>query len=159
MIVKYMDCEYKYISNRRYRYIITSQKEKAKDGFAFKNGIYWKAVEEKDLTDIYAVKFWVKYKSGFKGVSDWWILSNEKNVIKNNKVKLVFAEGVLPNWEIIDKNVCSALIPLSEIIETKVVTCYKKRDGFVLDERLCEERTISTKELKDMLFHYNVNSL
>ena len=154
-----MDCEYKYISNRRYKRIITSQKEKIKEKFTFENGIYYKDVDENDLTDIYNVEFWVKYQSGFEGVSDWWQLINEQNVITDDKVKLVFAEGILPSWDTIDKNVCSMAIPLNEIMDAKVVTFYKKHDGIVLDKKICKEQTIPKEELKHILFHYNVNSL
>ena len=50
MIAKYMDCEYTYVSNRRSKEIITSQKEKIKDGFISGNGMYYKTVDENDLT-------------------------------------------------------------------------------------------------------------
>ena len=154
MIARYMDYEYTYISNRRCKEILTTQKEKVKDGFTFGNGIYYKTVDENDLTDIYNVELWVKYNTGFEGVSDWWKLGGEQNVIADDKIQLVFAEGILPNWDIIDKNVCSMLIPIVEILEAKLVFSYKKRDGIALSERICEERIISIEELKQLHRRY-----
>ena len=63
---------------------------------------------------------------------------------------MVFAEGILPNWNIVDKNVCSMLIPLDDISEAKMVITYKKRDGIVLNEKTNEERAISLEELKQL---------
>ena len=150
MIAKYMDCEYTYVSNRRCKEIITSQKEKIKEDFIFENGMYYKAVNENELTDIYSVNFFVKYETEFIGVSDWWKLGNEQNVIIDNQVQLVFAEGILPNWNIVDKNVCSLLAPLDKILSAKMVISYRKRDGIVLEETINEERIISLKELKQL---------
>lgn len=150
MIAKYMDCEYTYVSNRRSKEIITSQKEKIKDGFISGNGMYYKTVDENDLTDIYSVKFFVNYKTGLDEVSDWWELGDELNVISDNQVKLVFAKGILPNWNIVDKNVCSTLIPLDNISEAKMVISYKKRAGIILDKLVNEERVVSLEELKQL---------
>jgi hypothetical protein len=150
MIARYMGCEYTYISNGRSKEIITSQKEKVKEGFTSGNGIYYKVIDESDLTDIYSVEFWVKYNTGFDCVSDWWILGNEQNVITDNKVQLVFAECILPNWNIVEKNVCSILVPMEEILEAKMVISYKKRAGIALEERISEERILSGEELKQL---------
>lgn len=145
-----MGNEYTYISNRRGKEIITTQKGKIKNGFTYVNGMYYKAVDEKELTDIYVVEFLVKYKSAYNGVSDWWKLGSEQNVIEDNKLRLIFAEGVLPSWTIVDKNVCSAMIPLDKILEAKMVISYIKRDGVALEERITEERIIPIKELKQL---------
>ena len=150
MIAKYMDCEYTYVSNRRSKEIITSQKEKIKDGFISGNGMYYKTVDENDLTDIYSVKFFVNYKTGLDKVEDWWELVDEPNVISDNQVKLVFAKGILPNWNTVDKNVCSKLIPLDNISEAKMVISYKKRAGIILDKLVNEERVVSLEELKQL---------
>lgn len=150
MIAKYMDCEYTYVSNRRSKEIVTSQKEKIKEGFIFENGIYYKSVNENDLTDIYSISFFLKYNMEFIGVSDWWELGNEQNVITDNQVQVVFAEGILPNWNIVDKNVCSLWISLDKISAAKMVVSYNKRDGIVLMKKINEERIISFEELKKL---------
>ncbi len=154
MIAKYMDCEYTYISNKRNKEIITSQKEKIKDGFIYENGVYYKTVDENDLTDIYTVKFFVKYKTGFDKVSDWWELGDELNVISDNQVKLVFAKGILPNWNVVDKNICSTLISLDNISKAKMVISYQKCKGVVLDKLVNKERIISLEELKRLHSSY-----
>jgi len=154
MIARYMGCEYTYISNRRSKEIVTSKREKVKEGFASENGIYFKDVDESDLTDIYSVEFRVKYNTGFDRVSDWWKLGDEQNVVTDNKVQLVFAEGILPNWNIVDKNVCSMWVPLDKILEAKMVISYKKRAGIALEERICEERIISREDLKQLHISY-----
>lgn len=150
MIARYMGCEYIYISNKRRKEIITSKKEKIKEGFTSENGIYYKTVEEKDLTDIYSVEFWVKYKTGLDRVSDWWVLGSEQNAVTDNKVQLVFAEGILPDWNIVDKNVCSMLVPLDKILEAKMVVSYRKQAGIVLEEKITEERIIPKEELEKL---------
>ena len=150
-----MGCEYTYISNRRSKEIVTNLRENVKEGFAFENGIYVKDVDESDLTDIYSVEFWVKYNTGFDHVSDWWKLGNKQNVVADNKVQLVFAEGILPNWNIVDKNVCSMWVPLDKILEAKMVIFYKKRAGITLEDRICEERIISMEDLKQLYRGYN----
>ena len=110
MIAKYMGYEYAYISNRRSKEIVTSQKVKIDGSFNSEKGFYYKKVSEDDLTDIYNIEFCVTYKSGLKDVPITWILENEAKVIVDNKIQLVFAEGILPGWDIVEKNVCSKFL-------------------------------------------------
>lgn len=147
MIAKYMGYEYTYISNRRSKEIVTSQKVKIDGSFNSEKRYYYKKVSEDDLTDIYNIEFWVTYKSGLKDVPITWILGSEAKVIVDNKIQLVFAEGILPGWDIVEKNVCSKWVELSDISEAKMVTVYKKKNGIICEPRVQEERNISNTDL------------
>ena len=73
----------------------------------------------------------------------------------SDKVSLVFAEGILPGWLILEKNVCEKEVSLSELTNAKVIFTYKKKDGYVLENELVEELIIPVTELPYYFKKYN----
>lgn len=72
MIAVYKGNKYKFVLNKRRKGIITRCVQKTDGSFFKENDIYYKPVDEKDLSDIYAVEFYVFFDTGFKDVSTWW---------------------------------------------------------------------------------------
>ena len=103
MIAVYKGNKYKFVLNKRRKGIITRCVQKTDGSFFKENDIYYKPVDEKDLSDIYAVEFYVFFDTGFKDVSTWWKITEAD--LLDNKVKLRFAEGILPGWDIEERNV------------------------------------------------------
>lgn len=98
MIAVYKGNKYKFVLNKRRKGIITRCVQKTDGSFFKENDIYYKPLDEKDLSDIYAVEFYVFFDTGFKDVSTWWKITEAD--LLDNKVKLRFAEGILPGWDI-----------------------------------------------------------
>ena len=94
MIAVYKGNKYKFVLNKRRKGIITRCVQKTDGSFFKENDIYYKPVDEKDLSDIYAVEFYVFFDTGFKDVSTWWKITEAD--LLDNKVKLRFAEGIPP---------------------------------------------------------------
>lgn len=66
----------------------------------------------------------------------------------DNKVKLRFAEGILPGWDIEERNVCTKEVHFNEISCTKVKFVFEQIGG--KEENVIKEETKSWNEtLKD----------
>ena len=154
MIARYKEHEYLYAVNRRRKEIITTKSQKADMGFVHEGQLYFKEIRDEDLSDIFDVEFWITYRSDIPYAPEQWKLSNEKSVVTNDGVLLVFTEGVLPGWNVIGKNVCSSRVNISEISGVRMCFLYKKKNGSTCD-CLIEERSIAVSELKDYFDRYN----
>lgn len=67
----------------------------------------------------------------------------------DNKVKLRFAEGILPGWDIEERNVCTKEVHFNEISCTKVKFVFEQIGG--KEENVIKEKTKSWNEtLKDI---------
>lgn len=127
MVAVYSGIEYKYISDRRSKEIITQQVTKTDSTFCKDKGIYYKFVNEVDLTDIYSVEFFVFFDSHLEGVPTWWKVTNADLI--DDKIKIRFALGILPNWDVEEKNVCTRLVNFEDISNAKVKYTFRKKDG------------------------------
>ena len=94
MIAVYKGNKYKFVLNKRRKGIITRCVQKTDGSFFKENDIYYKPLDEKDLSDIYAVEFYVFFDTGFKDVSTWWKITEADllNEISCTKVKFVFEQ-------------------------------------------------------------------
>lgn len=155
MIARYNECDYLYVANRRRKEIVTTKSQKADASFVYEGNLYFKEVLEEDLSDIYSVEFWVSYKTNILHTPEQWKLSNEKSVITDAGVLLTFAEGILPGWDIVERNVCSHKVNISEISAVRIVLRYKKKDGKVCNGQVIEEKSIAVSELDEYLNRYN----
>ncbi len=92
------------------------------------------------MSDIFNLEIMVLYESGFAGVPDWWTVGHESPLVdKDGSILLIFAEGFLPGWNVVEKNVCSCRIPVDSIQMVKLILSYKKIEGecrFTREERL-----------------------
>lgn len=159
MIARYKKCDYLYVANRRRKEIITTKSQKADVSFVHEGDLYFKEILEEELSDIYDVEFWVLYKSNILHIPEQWKLSNEKSVITKEGILLIFAEGILPGWDIMEKNVCSRRVNISEISGARMVLVYKKKDGRICNERLIEEKSIAVSELNEYFDRYSKSEL
>lgn len=155
MFAQYNGCFYGYISNRRNKEIITRQEHKVDSSFTKDGNLYVKNVQEVDLSDIYNVAILVSYDTNIPNTPKEWRLICSKLTISDQGVLLIFAEGVLPGWDIIDKNVCSKRVPLSDLLDAKVVYTYRKKDGTLFEQSVTEETSIDVTELAMYVDRYN----
>lgn len=155
MFAQYNGYCYGYISNRRNKEIITRQEYKVDSSFTKDGNLYVKNVQEADLSDIYNVAILVSYDTNIPNTPKEWRLICSKSTVSDEGVLLIFAEGVLPEWDIIDKNVCSKRVPLSDLLDAKVVYTYRKKDGTVFEQSVTKETSIDVTELAMYVDRYN----
>ena len=155
MFAQYNGCFYGYISNRRNKEIITRQEHNVDSSFTKDGNLYVKNVQEVDLSDIYNVAILVFYDTNIPNTPKEWRLICSKSTISDQGVLLIFAEGILPGWDIIDKNVCSKRVPLSDLLDAKVVYTYRKKDGTLFEQSVTEETSIDVTELAMYVDRYN----
>ena len=86
-------------------------------------------------------------------------LLEELESIKDEKVRLRFAEGYLPGWEVEEKGVCVKEIELEDVLDSKIIYKYIKREGIKLESPYIEEKNISKEELKSMYDMYKKGNL
>lgn len=156
MIAVYNGFEYKYVSNRRNKEIITKYVTKTDSTFVKDKGIYCKSVKEENLSDIYSVEFMVFHDFDLEGVPQWWRISDAD--IVGDSMKIRFASGILQNWTVEEKNVCTTMIPLNSIVEAKVKYTYKKQNGKNVDN-LIVETPINISNLIDNIKETSESSL
>lgn len=138
MVAVYKGNKYKFVSNKRRKGIITRCVQKTDNTFLKENDIYYKPIDKKDLSDIYAIEFYIFFDAGLKGVSSWWKITEAD--LSDNKIKLRFAEGILPGWNIEEKNVCTREINYEETSCAKVKFTFKKING--------KEENVTKEEIK-----------
>lgn len=155
MFAKYNGYDYLYVSNTRKTEIITTDKKKTDSSFTRDSKIYFKKIREEELSDIYDAEIWLTYHTNIPGTPTQWKLGSDNSMISNNEVALIFAEGILPGWDILEKNVCCKTVLLSEVSSAKVVLTYKKKAGKILENRLVEEISIDTRDLIKYIEKYS----
>lgn len=155
MFAKYNSDDYLYVSNTRKTEIITTDKQKTDSSFVYDSNLYFKKIREEELSDIYDAEIWVTYYTNIPDTPTQWKLGSDNSTISNNEVALIFAEGILPGWDILEKNVCCKVVLLSEVSSAKVVLTYKKKDGKILENRIVEEISIDTHDLVKYIEKYS----
>lgn len=124
MVAVYKGNKYKFVSNKRRKEIITRCVQKTDNTFLKENDIYYKPIDKKDLSDIYATEFYIFFDAGLKGVSSWWKVSEAD--LSDDKVKLRFAEGILPDWNIEEKMFVRMKLILMKSNMQKLSLCSQK---------------------------------
>ena len=155
MFAQYNGYSYGYISNIRNKEIITRQEQKVDSSFTKDGDLYVKNVQETDLLDIYNVAIWVSYDANLPTTPKEWRLICSKSTVSDKGALLIFADGILPGWDVIDKNVCSKRVPLSDLVDAKVVYTYRKKDGTLFEQPVTEEMSIDVTEVTTYLDRYN----
>ena len=138
MLAKYKDRFFSYSSSTSEQEITTQSDEKAYPEFEYEEdeGIFYKSVSEEELSDIFDIHFYVEYDAHLKDTPLRWEVFPED--FEDNGVYLIFAEGFLPEWEIIDKFVCRKLVSFEELKNYEAVFEYRKKDGVCksIEERM-----------------------
>lgn len=154
MFAKYKNHDYIYAKNKRKSEIITTQAHKTDSSFTKERNVYVKSIPEENLSTIFDVTIYVSYETNIPNTPKEWKLNYTLEPI-SDKVSLVFAEGILPGWLILEKNVCEKEVSISELTNAKVIFTYKKKDGYVLENELVEELIIPVTELPYYFEKYN----
>lgn len=156
MIAVYHGLKYKYVLNQRNKEIVTKYEAKTDSTFAKDKGVYYKSVKEEDLSDIYSAEFMVFHDFGLEGVPQWWRISDTD--IIGNSIKIRFASGLLQNWTVEEKNVCTTMILLNSITEAKVKYTYRRQNGKNVGNFIAE-RPIDVSELIEKIEEISESNL
>ena len=153
MLAKYNDILYSYIANKREKNIITRNPKKVDKDFKKEGNIFYKSIiSEDELSDIFSVGLLINFNTGLPNTPLHWLVAVDE--IKDNKILLRFSKGILPGWDIEEKNVCIKYIDLNEIEDAKIVYLYKKRNGLVCIPPQRVENRIPKSEIIDIIEQY-----
>lgn len=149
MFAKFNDTIYSYVANRGKKEIITRNGNKTNADFKRDGEVFCKTVSEEELADIFNVEIWVKYNTGYPNTPFYWQVEIDGRGYADGKILLRFSEGILPGWDIEEKNVCIKYVDVKEIEKAKVVYVYKRKEyttylppkkvekEIIVDEMLC----------------------
>lgn len=147
MIAKYKNNFYLYISNKKVSNLVTRQKQKALEGFEYDEGAYFKRISMDELEDVFDIEYWVTYNTGEPEVPTEWKVGKDSRDIQGDNVLIRYSNGVLPNWNIEEKNVCVKYINKNEIDSAKIVKVYSLKDGVSLNSPIKEETLVDFNDL------------
>lgn len=147
MFAKFNDTIYSYVANRRKKEIITRNLNKTNADFKRDGGVFYKAVSEEELTDIFNVEIWVNYNTGLPNTPFYWQVGIDGRGYADGKILLRFSEGILPGWNIEEKNVCIKYVDVNEIEKAKVVYVYKRKDNTTCLPSQKVEKEITVDEM------------
>ena len=153
MIAKYEEQYYYYIKNKNN--IITNFKEKTDENFIKEDNLFYKHIDPEDLSEIFDVKFIIKYDTGLENISPFW----EVGGLKNNKFLIRYSNGCLPGWTIEENNICIKYIDSTKIEEMKEIKTYTKKDNILLNEPLVEEIIIKSENYISEFLLYDRKNL
>lgn len=161
MIAKYIDTHYLFLQRAdNTSELITYNQSKAIKGFEKSNDIFYKPVELSDnnLNEIFDITAVVFYDTELNDVPTEWILSLN-NDISNSGFLLRFAKGILPGWNIEEKNVCTLEIGAESIKNARLIYKYIKKNGECLKQPLIEEKTVTADELIKIASYFKNRNL
>lgn len=159
MIGIYNGKEYLACFSKRKKEIVTRKKIKADESFREDEGTYSKPVDEKELTDIFSVKFYVDYDAGIPGTPHTWAIDEDVSRPEKGQLVLVFARGTLPGWEIEERYVCTKTIDFDAVKAITISTTYEKKDGQIMDPPYVDERVITKEEMIKLFDHFKRTNL
>lgn len=153
MVAVYEGSCYSCVRDNRGINVITKQAVKAfGKGFFSEGGIFYKPVGYDEIDHIYSTKYVVTYDTGIENVPVEWEVE-----LYNGKLLLRYKGGLLPGWQVENKNVCIRCVEPSDIASAKEIKMYKKKDGVRLDRFYIVESQVEPEELPDLLFRlYNM---
>ena len=145
-IAKYNGIYYLYISNKKTCNIVTTRNEKLHEGFISGNGAYYKKIQETDVSEIFEIQYRVKYDVGIPGVPTEWGVGSGVHDIKDERILIRYANGVLPGWNIEEKNVYIKYVDKKDIEYGEVIKIFHKKNDVVLTnpERVVERVDVET---------------
>lgn len=140
-IAEYQGKQYKLIQNKRDKCFefVTKKSENINNKFKKNNNIFYKKINDLSvLDDIYDISLFVEYDTHLKNVSNLWKIPFTQEYLYNEKIKLIFAEGILLGWSIEEKNVCSKYINIDQIqaayiIKTRKLNKEEKKEKIKLE--------------------------
>jgi hypothetical protein len=116
MFADYKGKQYKIVREEGKWNLISMNPDSEKYGFEKDEDIYYKEFDDiSEFDDVYELTFFVLYDTHLDKVPTEWSLNLSNGFFKEDSVKLLFAEGILPGWKVEDKNVCSTYIKNEDI--------------------------------------------
>ena len=116
MFADYKGKQYKIVREEGKWNLISMNPDSEKYGFEKDEDIYYKEFDDiSEFDDVYELTFFVLYDTHLDKVPTEWSLNLSNGFFKEDSVKLLFAEGILPRWKVEDKNVCSTYIKNEDI--------------------------------------------
>ena len=147
-IAQYKGMYYIYNSNKRTCSIVTTRNEKIHDGFIFEDGAFFKSIQENDVQEIFEIYYRIKYDAGVKGVSTEWDVGCGIQDINNDKILIRYSNGVLPGWNIEEKNVCIKYVDKEDIEYGEVIKIFHRKNGVTLT---APEKTVDRVDVDTLI--------
>lgn len=130
MIADYKGKQYKIVKDGKNWELVTKNPQSVEEGFMKDGNIFYKSINDLSMIeDMYDIWMLVEYDTHFEKVPKQWRLEFTKEFLSEGKIKLLFGEGILPGWNVEDKNVCSKYVSVSEISSAYVVKRSKISDN------------------------------
>ena len=159
MFAKYKENIYILSSNSRKKEIITRIQQKADDDFIKDGSIFFKPITEDELSDIFSVDICINYDANLPNTPNKWSVDLSDSELDNNSFLLRFTEGLLPGWEVEDKNVCTKRIHFDEITDAGIIYRYSKKHFIDYNDPLIEEFSIPLNGLTKYINMYRTNNI
>ena len=155
---KIVDKRYKLAIESSVSNIITVKKDKCSSDFCVSPycGEFYKKVDMSELTDIFDVDFFVEYDTGLPtlGVMNWFF-----DKAKGDMIKLEYSPGQLPGWYPEEQYVCYKYVGRDEILSSKMVTVYTKKNGVMYSEPYIVEEYLDYDQLIYLFNQYSRENL
>jgi len=154
MYINYKNVLYRYLDDDGE--LLTYKADKTDSTFEFDDGIYYKAIEQDDpdIVDVYTVHYLIDYDTGLDRVPTTWKVDTSRAEFMNNEVLLVFGQGQLPDWEILENTVCQKCVKLEECGTIKIVYKYDVKNGEKCNPLLQVEEELTKDEFREVFERY-----
>lgn len=149
MYLDYRNKTYKLVRDGDEWEIISNDVRSIMDGFRKDGNIYYKQINNQKLLNTrYDIEIHMIYRTNYELVSNVWKVKVTPDLYNLGKIKIVFAEGLLPGWNVEDKNVCYKYIDITEVEDIYFV----KLD---MNYNEIEKKRIDINQLKSIIEKYS----
>lgn len=154
MYINYKNILYRYLEDDCE--LLTYKTEKTDSTFEDDDGIYYKAIEQDDpdIVDVYNVHYLIDYDTGLDCVPTTWKVDTSRVEFMDDEVLLVFGQGRLPDWEILENTVCQKCVKLEECGTIKIVYKYTVKNGEKCNSLLRVEEELTKDEFREIFERY-----
>ena len=132
-IAMYKGLYYVYISNKKAKGILTTHSEEAPNEYRCKNGEQFLGMQDNELSEIFEIRYKVKYNTGIPGVPFEWGVGSGMEDVNGDTILIRFSDGFLPGWDIEEKDVCLKYVNKNDIEFGEVIKTFYKKTGVLLD--------------------------
>lgn len=159
MIARYNNMYYRISKGRASYELLTMIKEKAQVGFQYDKPMFYRKVDLSDngLSDVFNLDIWVHYDTGLPNVPVEWKIDIDTNIyVEEGTLLLRFVEGILPGWNVEEKNVSYTKISINAILGVRAVYTYLKKEGNLLASSISHEIQMEREGLLELYrkYHY-----
>lgn len=159
MLIALYDNKTYIVNNYDNKYVlITDRQDKANNSFTHDGNFYTKQIVLSDpkLISLYDLKLKADYNTNLPKVPVTWNIEFGQDTIKNNKLKLIFWHGILPDWFGDDKTISHQYIDFKDIGQCYAEYTYYKKNGQLFnDGQMHMFAKISVDELAQIVNYIN----